>query len=323
MDLRDFGSHYMSKAKQVSRRRRRKKDRPQNGPVQWRCEVTGIYEPCVYTRRALPAGAYTVATPYEKPVQFHAKDLQVDDLVDFPGSLSEKLLHEIEEFWSLGEQFRRLGYLHRRGYFFYGPQGSGKSSVVHQVVAQVIQAGHVAFFCGDPDEFIQAMLLFRRIETDRPVVCVFEDIDATIEQHKESQLLQWLDGFHRINAVINIATTNYPEKLDRRLVSRPRRFDRIVKIEAASREVRQEYLARKMPALPSLELEEWVDKTSGLSVAALAELVISVACFGKSFDETLGRLQRMEEQQLSSDEFDHPFPIGFKTNGHDRNGSSA
>ena len=149
--------------------------------------------------------------------QLIARDLQVDDLIDFADSLPAKILSEIENFWDLGEVFQRHGYLHRRGYLLYGPQGSGKSSVVHQVVHPIIKAGHCAVFCEHPGFLTRAMEVFRKIEPNRPVICLFEDIDSIIELHGDSELLQWLDGSHQINKVINIATTNYPERLDRRI----------------------------------------------------------------------------------------------------------
>ncbi len=196
-----------------------------------------------------PPGAYTCCLNQYGEPQLLAKDLQVDDLIDFAESLPAQILTEIENFWSLGEQFQRYGYLHRRGYLLYGPQGSGKSSVVHQVVHRIIKAGHVAVFCEHPGVLTRAMELFRKIEPDRPLVCMFEDIDAIIEIHGDSELLQWLDGSHQIDKVINIATTNYPERLDRRIVSRPRRFDRIIKIEAPAAQIREVYLAKKLPDL--------------------------------------------------------------------------
>src|SRR5438477_3780663 len=193
------------------------------------------------------------------------RDMQVDDLIDFADSLPARILGEIENFWSLGELFSKHGYLHRRGYLLYGPQGSGKSSVVHQVVHRIIKAGHVAVFCEHPGFLTRAMEVFRKIEPDRPVICLFEDIDASIETHGDSELLQWLDGSHQINKVINIATTNYPERLDRRIVSRPRRFDRIIKIESPSAAIRETYLTRKLPELAADELTRWVGVTEGLS----------------------------------------------------------
>jgi AAA+ superfamily predicted ATPase len=280
-------------------------------PIQWKVAMPGVYESCGTTHRKLPASAYGCSLNQYGEPQLLAKDLQVDDLIDFANSLPAQILTEIENFWSLGEQFQRYGYLHRRGYLLYGPQGSGKSSVVHQVVHRIIKAGHVAVFCEHPGVLTRTMELFRKIEPERPLVCMFEDIDAIIELHGDSELLQWLDGSHQINKVINIATTNYPERLDRRIVSRPRRFDRIIKIEAPAAHIREAYLSKKLPELQGAELARWVGMTDGLSFAALAELVISVACLGNSLEDTVEVLRTLDDQRPSSREFDRSGTMGF------------
>jgi AAA+ superfamily predicted ATPase len=282
-------------------------------PIQWKVSMAGVFEACGTTYRQLPAGAYTCSLNQYGEPQLLAKDLQVDDLIDFADSLPSQILKEIENFWALGDKFSRYGYLHRRGYLLYGPQGSGKSSVVHQVVHRIIKAGHVAVFCEHPGVLTRTLELFRKIEAERPLVCMFEDIDAIIEMHSDSELLQWLDGSHQINKVINIATTNYPERLDRRIVSRPRRFDRIIKIEAPAARIRETYLTKKLPELPPPELARWVAITEGLSFAALAELVISVACLGNSLEETVRVLRTLDDQHPSSREFDRPGAMGFST----------
>jgi SpoVK/Ycf46/Vps4 family AAA+-type ATPase len=283
-----------------------------NRPVQWKVVQAGVFEICGVTALKLPAGAYGCTLNQYGEVQLIARDLQVDDLIDFADSLPSKILREIESFWDLGDKFQTHGYLHRRGYLLYGPQGSGKSSVVHQVVHRIISAGHVAVFCEHPGFLTRAMEVFRKIEPDRPVVCLFEDIDAIIETHGDSELLQWLDGSHQINKVINIATTNYPERLDRRVVSRPRRFDRIIKIESPTATIRETYLSRKLPDLATDgQLAHWVTMTEGLSFAALAELVISVACLGNSLEETVNLLRQLDDQHPSSKDFDRPGTMGF------------
>lgn len=290
-----------------------------NRPVQWKVVQAGVFEVCGVTAGQLPAGAYGCTLNQYGDVQLVTRDLQVDDLIDFADSLPARILEEIENFWALGEQFQRHGFLHRRGYLLYGPQGSGKSSVVHQVVHRIIKAGHVAVFCEHPGFLTRAMEVFRKIEPGRPVICLFEDIDAIIEIHGDSELLQWLDGSHQINKVINIATTNYPERLDRRIVSRPRRFDRIIKIEAPTAAIRAAYLGRKLPELADDgRLETWVALTEGLSFAALAELVISVACLGNGLEETVNLLRALDDQRPDSKEFDRPGAMGFalRTNGH-------
>ncbi len=280
-------------------------------PIQWKVAAPGVFEACGTTYRTLPSGAYGCILNQFGDPQLVTKDLQVDDLIDFANSLPSKILAEIDSFWSLGDKFKRYGYLHRRGYLLYGPQGSGKSSMVHQVVHRVIKAGYLAVFCEHPGLLTRAMEVFRKVEPNRPLVCLFEDIDAIIEIHGDSELLQWLDGSHQIDKVINIATTNYPERLDRRIVSRPRRFDRIIKIEAPAEEIRRVYFSKKLPDLPQEDLDKWVKMTDGLSFAALAELVISVVCLGNSLEDSIQVLRHLDDQSPSSREFNKPGAMGF------------
>jgi SpoVK/Ycf46/Vps4 family AAA+-type ATPase len=281
---------------------------------QWKQIKGGLFEACGATRRRLPSGAYDCRLrQFGEQPQLQAKDLKVDDLIDLADSLPTRILQEIERFWSQGDQFKRYGFLHRRGYLLYGPQGSGKSSVVHQIVQRIIQAGHVAIFCEQPGVFSLVLERFRRVEPDRPVVCVFEDIDTIIDLHSSKDLLPWLDGADQIDRVVNIATTNYPENLDPRVVGRPRRFDRIIKIEHPTAAMRQAYFRKKLPELESSELECWVKQTEGLSFAALAELVISVACLGHSLEDAERTLRAIEKNRPSSREFERA--MGFSLNG--------
>jgi len=292
--------------------RRRDAERSRSGPCQWKRSKGRVFESCGPTCANLPAGAYDCRCNPQGEVQIVSKRLHADDLIEFASSLPAEILTEIEKFWSLAQRFKNQGFLHRRGYLLHGPQGSGKSSVVHQVVRNIIRTGHVAFFCEVPEVFILALQQFRKVEPDRPMVCVFEDIDAIIEAHDETALLQCLDGSHQIDKVINIATTNYPEKLDRRLVSRPRRFDRIIRIEEPSSRMREAYFRQKLPDLKPGELARWIHLTEGLSFAGLVETVVSVTCLGNDLEETTRMLQDMETRSPRSREY-RGRTIGFQS----------
>ncbi len=258
---------------------------------QWQILPGDRFSVCGQTVQALPAAAYLCELDCYGKAVLKRHSLQVDDLIDIPDSLANRVLEEVEDFWNRGDLFAQFGFLHRRGYMFYGIQGSGKSSLIHQIVARIIEAGHVAFFCVHPYAFLNCVQEFRRVEEDRPMVCVFEDVDAIIENFGDSEILQWLDGNYQVNTAVNIASTNYPEKLDPRLVSRPRRFDRVLEIGLPSADQREAYLNRKRPHMAPGEREIWVQETEGLSFASLAELIISVCCLGNDFHETLQTLR--------------------------------
>lgn len=137
-------------------------------------------------------------------------------------------------------------------------------------------------------------------------LCIFEDIDAIIGHYGDVALLQWLDGNHQVDNVINLATTNYPERLDPRIISRPRRFDRIVRIDAPDDKLRTAFFDRKLPDQSPEERARWVALTKDLPFSHLSEIVISVKCMGNDLEETIVRLQRMDTNSPSSNEFNLP-----------------
>jgi hypothetical protein len=271
--------------------------------LQWMVLGNGTYQMCGQTIGVLPAGAYSCVTDCYGNSQFQARQLHVDDLIDFPDSLPSRILRELDAFWTVGERFRKYGFLHRRGYLLYGKQGSGKSSLIHQIIARIVADGNLAFFCDEPTSFIRGMEQLRRVEPERPIVCVFEDIDAIIERYGDSDLLQWLDGNHQVNKAVNLASTNYPEKLDRRIIARPRRFDRLLRIDAPDARLRAAYFARKLPEMERAELDRWVGLTEGLPFAALAEVVISVHCLGHDLESTVDLLKSLDEGNPNSEEY--------------------
>lgn len=140
------------------------------------------------------------------------------------------------------------------------------------------------------------------IEPNRPVVAIMEDLDALIQRYGEHEYLALLDGEAQVDRIVFIATTNYPEKLDRRFCDRPSRFDTVQYIGMPSREARKAYLKAKEPSLDVKELKIWVEATDGFSLAHLKELIVAVKCLGQPFGKALARLEGMRVVRPTSED---------------------
>lgn len=283
-------------------------------PNQWGTVGARIFKAFSVTHEKLPPGCYgvTIDRQDDKPI-FVGRYIKNDKIMRFKGELADKFLNEIDEFWNKEEAFKKHGFLHRRGYMLYGAQGVGKSSIVWQVMKDVVDRGGVVLICDNPKFFIDGLKNFRQVEPKRPIVCVFEDIDAIIKKYGDTEILSILDGDNQIDRVINIATTNYPELLDRRIVNRPRRFDRIYKITPPSDKVRIAFLKEKLPKTE--KVAEWVKKTKGLSFAALAETLISVLCLDNKLDDTVKTLRDIESGNPTSSDKEFGGKVGFASGG--------
>ncbi len=264
------------------------------------------YYPAESAIDTLRPGQYVVKDSNISGVYFSARDINLDDLLVLPDSNSKKVLSHIEDFWENENVFREYGFLWKRGIMLWGPPGSGKTSTVQQLSKQIVDMGGITVYCVNPMLTAVGLDLFRRIEPNRPLVVIFEDIDAIVQEYGESHLLAMLDGELQVDNVVFVATTNYPGRLDKRFINRPSRFDEIIKIGMPSAAAREYYLLAKNPRLQNseFEIEQWVEETNGFSVAHLKELIISVECFDKPFDEAIDRLKTMMEATPDSFERD-------------------
>ena len=277
---------------------------------QWGLVGSRTYKGYPPSHVQLPAGAYSITLDRndDTPI-FIKKDIKTDHILPLENSLANNMLKEIDIFWNKGDLFKKVGFLHRRGYMLYGPQGTGKSGIVHLIVVDIIRRGGLVLLCENPKFFNRALAVIRQVEPDRNLVCIFEDIDAIIECYGEDELLSVLDGANMVDRCLNIATTNYPEKLDKRLVSRPRRFDRVIKIDQPSEKLRREYFKMKLPKKENVE--RWVKLTEGLSFAGMTEAIISVLCLGNRLEHSINVLKELEKNNPSSEEFGTRDNLGF------------
>ena len=260
------------------------------------------YFPVNSVVESVPAGAYRVGMSNQGPY-IQKMPVNIDHLLTLPDSATESLLAEFTTFWTLKAAFDKRGFTFKRGMLMWGPPGSGKTSAIWQMTQRLIrdQEG-VVIFVEDPQHVVWMINLFRRIEPHRPIITVYEDIDAIIRNHGDHGLLALLDGEFQTSNVVHVATTNYPHLLDRRFINRPSRFDTIMKIGMPSEAARMAYFKAKEPELDEPTLQRWVRCTEGYSVAHLREVCIATQCLMQPEAQVFERLGRMRTSNYNLDE---------------------
>lgn len=216
---------------------------------------------------------------------------QTDTLLKFENSVMRRVIGEIDQFWTLRENYRKLGFKFTRGVLLHGPPGGGKSSLIQQVVEMITARGDVVFFARRVSDILECMNAFRQVEPDRKVVVVLEDMDEYVN-HQEREMLQLLDGENAQSSVLYLGTTNYLDRLPRRLM-RPGRFDKKVYVGMPPEEGRYAYLKNKLSEFEDdAEIRRLARETAGFSFGHLREFVVAVYALRESKTDVLARLQR-------------------------------
>lgn len=284
---------------------------------QLKCWSTGDnvkYFPSGKSVSMLPPGVYEINLDYNRGNYFKKINVKTEGLLRFPDTNSDIIVDEIKRFWDSEELYRRFSLSYKRGMLLYGPPGSGKSSTLQLVIADVVSRGGLVlkYNCAT-SLFMDGVGMLREIQPDTPLLVLFEDIDSLIQQYPESNILNIIDGVDSIDKVVFLATTNYPEQLGERIINRPSRFDRRFKMSHPNKLCRMIYFEHlfndELIKKHKIDIDKWVKDTEGFSIAHLKEMFVSVCILGNSYKSVLRHLKEMNEEHVSSAEDEQ---IGFK-----------
>jgi hypothetical protein len=282
--------------------------------VGWGVGANNVYRPVSRSVPTLPPGTYKFSTDGNGNLIVIQMSILTDDLTFLPDSANERVLNGIQKFWSRESSYRNHGLLFKRGVLLWGPPGSGKTVTITQLSNDLVQRGGLVIFCENPKLAMMGLDAVRRIEPDRPVILILEDVDEIISHYDEHDLLSLLDGENQVDNVVMIATTNYPEKLGARIINRPSRFDECVKVGMPSDRAREAYIRGvTKDAISEEDIQRWVKDTKGLSIAHIRELAAAVLCLDQDYLTVTKRLRDMCNLVKPESGFKEGGKVGFNT----------
>ena len=228
----------------------------------------------------LPSGIYQVQVGFMGPV-FNKIEIKSDELIDIPGSAAEQIFSDMSSFYEKREEYKKAGFVHKRGYLLEGKPGGGKTSIVLLLAKKVVATGGLVFITGSYVSALQSALdVMKTTEKDRMLMFIMEDIEE-LAYNNESLLLSILDGEHTLaENVLFVATTNKIENLEPRIRARPGRFDVVKTMNEIVPEVRFNYAQTVLKRIvPADQLEkaamEITEHSAGLALAHLKEVIVS------------------------------------------------
>jgi hypothetical protein len=210
-----------------------------------------------------------------------------DELLRFEDPTHKAILTDMDDFWKRKPHYENMKFLHNRALLMFGPPGSGKSCITRLATDDLVKKGDVVFTCRNIYDLVGALKTFREVEPERRCLVVMEDID----EMGEHALLQLLDGSDAVDNIMYLGTTNYIDRLPKRVL-RPGRFDRKIEVNHPPATGREAYFRAKLGAFADdKDIKKLVDATDGFSFGHLRELLTSVFCLGHDINSVLKRLK--------------------------------
>lgn len=249
----------------------------------------------------LPPGVYSIHFDNRSgTLWFEGMNVSHDKLLDLPSPEYTQVITEMTQFLKpeVKQKFKDFGYIYKRSALLYGVPGGGKTSIVHRVAKKVVESGGIVLYSEDPRILKMAYAALNDVQPEVLTLVVFEEFDDMARQY-EKTLLSLLDGEVQKENVMYLATTNYLDKVPKRLY-RPGRFSSIIEVGYPNVAARRVYFEAKLGK--SDLVEALVVKAKGLSVDEMKEIIQSYIILNNDLDATIKRLQNTRD--FSPDEIE-------------------
>lgn len=238
----------------------------------------------------LPSGAYKIIITQDG---YKATSIPInsDELYTFSDGYTSTILKEVNNFWKKQDLYLKYNIAPRRGLLLEGPPGSGKSSIITLLIAQLLKSDGLVFLVNTAQDFnilADAMKsIIRKIEPERPIITVIEDVDKLVETlGTDALLLDFMDGKASIDRHLIILTSNNTTGLSPALL-RPSRIDMRFEMPNPTESIRKEFFIKKGID----KVDDYVKATEGMSFAELKEVFIGTQILNKPLKKVIDQIK--------------------------------
>ena len=266
-----------------------------------------MFEPIGVTEEVLPSGFYKpVWDRYNGKYFFSSKEVITPKLYVLPNDIQMNILDDIKRFWKSEKRYRQFGQVYKRNILLYSLPGNGKTSLINIICKTLIEDYDGIVICIDNIDELNAyspcMDRLRDIEPNRKIITLIEDFERLAkDDYYAAMLLQLLDGNGQFDNVVTIATTNYPQILEKRFTCRPSRFNLVIEYKKPNAEVRKAYITNKLSdggidvkdEKVQKDIERYVEKTEGYTFDFLKEVIQGIYVDGFTEVEIFDRLEEL------------------------------
>jgi GTPase SAR1 family protein len=262
---------------------------------------------CVDT---IPSGLYAMTFNDNNGFGLSKMDYKSEEFFHLPSLPHKEIIKDLEIFWNNKQKFIDYNLNPKRGIILHGDPGCGKTSLIYLLVETIKKRDGISIYFDVPENWVEIAKLVRKVEKDRPILCIIEDIDLVISKYGEESFLNFLDGLNSITNVVYVATTNNLEKIPDRIKDRPSRFDKKYVIKKPTEGDRKLYFETRLldADKKKYDLKKLVKDTKDFTMAHLKEVFISLYILDNPYDEVISRLKKSKIMDNA---------IGFDLNGDD------
>ena len=281
--------------------------------------------PIQETSEILPPGFYKpVYDDYNEKAYFTERDVITPNLYILPDGIQTQIMDDIKNFWESEERYKKFGNVYKRNILLYSAPGNGKTSVINLLCKELITKYEgVVILIDSITDLMAYNICMRRlkdVEPNRKIITVIEDFERlTKSDDVAATLLQLLDGNSQFDNIVTIATTNYPQILEKRFVCRPSRFNLVIEYKRPTDEIRRAYITCKLKDggydVDSEEvkatIERHVKATQGYTFDFVKELVQGIYVEGLKEEAVLKRLNDIINKNGNVKVTDENGKVGF------------